>query len=195
MMRPSKPQSAIPLWLPGNLSERHASSSLDAHDLVLRLFDDCAPGLRRYAGSFRLGSASTDDVVQEVFLSLFRHLRLGRPQTNLRAWLFQVAHNLALKQRQKSTQRQRTECEWDPTLTDRVADPTGSPEQRLVDDQRRQQLLRILQAMPERDRQCVYLRAEGLGYREIATALGISLGSVAKSLGRAFSRLASVDRG
>jgi DNA-directed RNA polymerase specialized sigma24 family protein len=33
------------------------------------------------------------------------------------------------------------------------------------------------------------LRAEGLNYRDIAEVLGVSLGSVAKSLTRAFERL------
>jgi RNA polymerase sigma-70 factor (ECF subfamily) len=47
--------------------------------------------------------------------------------------------------------------------------------------------------MPERDRQCVYLRAEGLCYRDIARTLGISLGSVAKSLTRALTRLTSAE--
>ena len=49
----------------------------------------------------------------------------------------------------------------------------------------------VLRAMPERDRQCVYLRAEGLRYREIANVLGMSLGGVAKSLARAIARLSA----
>ena len=47
--------------------------------------------------------------------------------------------------------------------------------------------------MPERDRRCLYLRAEGLSYRDIARTLDISLGSVAKSLTRAVTRLTTVD--
>jgi RNA polymerase sigma-70 factor, ECF subfamily len=72
-------------------------------------------------------------------------------------------------------------------------DPAGDPEQQLSDDRRRQRLCQVLRAMPERDRQCVYLRAEGLCYRDIARTLGISLGSVAKSLTRALTRLTSAE--
>ena len=50
----------------------------------------------------------------------------------------------------------------------------------------------VIQALPERHRQCLYLRAEGLGYREIARTLGMSLGAVAKALARVMCRLSQV---
>jgi RNA polymerase sigma-70 factor (ECF subfamily) len=40
---------------------------------------------------------------------------------------------------------------------------------------------------------CPHLRAEGLRYREIADALGVSLGSVAQSLARSLEKLQRVD--
>jgi len=46
--------------------------------------------------------------------------------------------------------------------------------------------------LPEEDRRCLVLRAEGLRYREIASVLEISLGSVALSLERSLTRLARV---
>jgi len=194
VMPPSKLNAAIPLSLPASLSDLRASpSSVDAHDLVLRALDDCGPGLRRYVGSFGLGADATDDVVQEVFLSLFRHVRLGRPRTHVKGWLFRVAHNLALKHRQQRSRRLQTETEWDVTLAERLVDPAATPEQVLADDRRMRRLRRVLEALPERDRRCVYLRAEGLCYRDIASTLGISLGTVAKSLVRAIARLARAD--
>ena len=160
---------------------------------MLSLFDECASGLRRYVGSFGLGAAATEDVLQDVFLSLFHHLRLGRPRGNLKGWLFQVAHNLALKHRQKTMRRQQTEGNWDVALAERAIDPAANPEQRLAALQRRRRLHSVLRAIPERDRQCLSLRAEGLCYRDIAKTLGISLGSVAKSLTRAITRLTNAD--
>src|SRR5262249_29120531 len=134
-----------------------------------------------------------EDVVQEVFVSLFHHLRLGRSRRNLRAWVFRVGHNLALKQREKAMRRQRIEGAWDAAAAGAFIDESANPEQRLADAQRTERLRSIVRALPERDRQCLYLRAEGLRYREIATALQISLGSVAKSLTRALARLNVVD--
>jgi len=57
-----------------------------------------------------------------------------------------------------------------------------------------QRLQSVLHALPERDRRCLFLRADGMRYREIAKALGISLGAVAKSLARSMSRLMIADR-
>jgi len=46
-----------------------------------------------------------------------------------------------------------------------------------------------VRALPEQDRCCLSLRAEGLRYREIAEVVGISIGSVAASLEKSLSRL------
>jgi RNA polymerase sigma-70 factor (ECF subfamily) len=130
----------------------------------------------------------TEDIVQDVFLALFRHLTLGRPSTNLKGWVFQVAHNLALKHRQRTMKRGLIERAWDLANADRVAAPLN-PEERLAETERQQRLIRILRSMPERDQRCIYLRAEGLCYRDIAKILGVSLGAVAKSVARAVARL------
>jgi len=191
----SKLHPVIELPLPATIRVDDAASSQAVKDDVVLLFDECATGLRRYLGSFGLGAEATEDVLQDVFLSLFRHLRLGRPRSNLKGWLFQVAHNLALKHRQKRLRRLQTESEWDATRAERVIDPAANPEERLAGDRRRQRLRSVLRAIPERDRQCLYLRAEGLCYRDIASTLGVSLGSVAKSLARAVTRLTNADTG
>ena len=160
---------------------------------VLVLFDRCSPSLLRYVASFGLNAEESEDIVQEVFLLLFRHLRLGRPRTNLKGWLFQVAHNLALRQRRRLHKRPEG-GRWDDEALARHADPSPNPETRLAQSQRQQRLQSVLHALPERDRRCLFLRADGMRYREIAKALGISLGAVAKSLARSMSRLMIADR-
>jgi RNA polymerase sigma-70 factor (ECF subfamily) len=189
----SKDPSSFGLSLPASLAGYGDESSAAIQREVLGLFDEFAPRLRRYVGSFGLGVEATEDVVQEVFLQLFRHLQLGRSRTNLRGWIFRVAHNLALKHRARTTRRQKTESAWDGSLADLMVDPCANPEQQLAADRRRRRLHSVLLALPERDRQCLFLRAEGLRYREIAKALDISLGAVAKALTRAMTRLMNAD--
>jgi RNA polymerase sigma-70 factor (ECF subfamily) len=46
--------------------------------------------LLRYVISFGWPVEDGEDIVQEVFLALFRHLQLGRSRRNLRAWTFRV---------------------------------------------------------------------------------------------------------
>jgi RNA polymerase sigma-70 factor (ECF subfamily) len=190
----SKDSSAFGLSLPASLAGYGDSSSLVQAE-VLRLFDECAPRLRRYVRAFGLSAETTEDVVQEVFLQLFRHLQLGRSRANLRGWVFQVGHNLALKQRAKTAKRQKTEAPWDAALFELLIDPEANPEQQLAEERRTRRLRAVLSVLPERDRQCLCLRAEGLRYRDIAKVMNISLGAVAKSLTRAITRLTNADEG
>jgi RNA polymerase sigma-70 factor, ECF subfamily len=161
---------------------------------VLLLFDQVGSQLLRYVASFGLRPEETEDIVQETFLALVRHLRLERARTNLRGWLFQVAHNLALKQLRQGRRRQ-AHASSDETILALRIDPAPNPEARLAQSERRRHLTSVVHALPERDRRCLFLRAEGLAYRDIAAALGISLGTVTKSLARAFTRLVNADRG
>ena len=131
----SKDPSVFGLSLPASLAG-YGESSVSAQNEVLRLFDECAPGLRRYVGAFGLTVEVTEDVVQEVFLQLFRHLQLGRSRANLRGWIFRVGHNLALKHRLTVARRHRWEGTWDVSIVDHVIDPAANPEQQLADDRR-----------------------------------------------------------
>jgi RNA polymerase sigma-70 factor (ECF subfamily) len=187
----SNPDSVIDLSLLSAVDDRCIRPATIEQDVMV-LFDRCAPPLLRYVSSFGLRNEEAEDVVQEVFLSLFRHLRLGRSRSHLRGWLFRVAHNLALRQR-TTLQRRQANRSWDDTAAAGRADPSPDPEARLAQAERRQRLTSVLQALPERDRQCIVLRAEGLRYREIAAALGMSLGSVAKSLTRSITRLVNAN--
>src|SRR5580658_2739978 len=66
---------------------------------VIALFDQFRNPLLRYLSSFGLAPADAEEIIQEVFLSLFQHLQSGKSRENLRGWLFRVAHNLGLKRR------------------------------------------------------------------------------------------------
>jgi DNA-directed RNA polymerase specialized sigma24 family protein len=44
--------------------------------------------------------------------------------------------------------------------------------------------------LPEQDRRCLFLRPEGLHYREIASILDVSLGGISISLARSLARVA-----
>jgi RNA polymerase sigma-70 factor (ECF subfamily) len=193
-MSDSKAPDAIGLPFPATLPQDARADTAVVTRQVLSLLDECGPGLRRYVGSFRLGSAATEDVIQDVFLALFRHLSNGRPATNLKGWLYQVAHNLALKQRQRAARRWLFEGTWDGVTADLVPDESLNPEERFTHRERQRRLIDTLQRLPERDQQCLLLRAEGLSYRDISKTLGVSLGSVAKSMVRAITRLAAADR-
>jgi len=160
--------------------------------VVMQLFDHYRHPLLRYALSLGISVHDAEEVTQEVFLALFRHLQLGRPRNNLRGWIFRVAHNLALKQRY-ANQSSRDRMDSGETIAEQQLDPSPSPEEHLSSAQRQRRLLAVVQALPEEDQNCLRLRAEGLRYREIASVLGMSLGSVSISLTRSIARLIRAD--
>ena len=155
---------------------------------VEALFDQWRAPLLGYMMSLRLPLEEGEEVIQEVFLALFQHLRRGKSRENLRGWIFRVGHNLALKRRY-ACERQLLH----QPATEDVPDRAPNPEHAFAAKQRQCRLLSVVAALSEQDRCCLHLRAEGLRYREIAEVLGISLGSVAASLGRSLERLRRAD--
>ena len=155
---------------------------------VMSLFEQFRNPLLRYALSFGIPVHDAEEIIQDVFLSLFRHLQLRKSRKNLRGWIFRVAHNLALKQRY-ANQRSLDRMASGGTKAENQFDLSPNPEEHLSSAQRRARLLAVVHALPEVDQGCLWLRAEGLRYREIASVLGISLGAVSISLTRSLARL------
>ena len=171
-----------------------AQECVDPHsqlkEEVVVLFEQLRTPVLRYVISFHIAVPDAEEIAQEVFLSLFRHLLQGKSKANLQGWVFRVAHNLALKHRAR-LQRDSARLSFWPLTEEYTRDREPGPEERLQIMQRQQFLLEIFRAIPEQDRWCLSLRAEGLRYREIAEVLDISLGTVANSLQRSLSRLAT----
>jgi len=161
---------------------------------VVALFDQMQDRLLRYLLSTGVPVQDGEEIVQEVFLALFQHLQRGKSRRNLRAWVFQVAHNLSVKhyvarRRDRQNLVDSDEAQPENSLVDRAP----NPEDQLAGTQRHARLQSVLGALPEQDRQCLSLRAEGLTYREIGRVLDMSLGAVALSLGRSLARFARAE--
>ncbi len=167
---------------------RVASVSVAEQELVA-LFDELRIPLLRYLLGFPLSVPDAEDVIQESFLALFQRARDAKPHQNVRGWLFRVAHNIALKKNLRSRKEVQTASGLIP-VEELVLDPAPNPEAQFAFNQTRERLLPVLRALPEQNRWCLYLRAEGLRYREIADVLGVSLGSVAQSLQRSLAQIA-----
>ncbi|MBT9332343.1 RNA polymerase sigma factor [Paracidobacterium acidisoli] len=194
---PGEPLNELPIqiWLSSVVAEtERTDTSSPPEEEVIAMFDAYRNRLFRYVVSFGLTTQDSEDVIQEVFLLLFRHLQMDRSRHNLRGWIFRVGHNLALKRRINNRRPENMTSNDELTLI-AYPDPDPDPEQRVAFRQRQNHLLAIVHAMPEQDERCLRLRAEGLKYREIAEVLGISLGSVSIALTRAMARLRRADMG
>jgi RNA polymerase sigma-70 factor (ECF subfamily) len=180
----STTSSALPILRGASATELARRD--DLAELIMSLFDQFRVPLLRYLAGFGLALPDSEEVLQEVFLSLFQHLDQGKSRANLPGWLFRVAHNLALKKRTRAHENFEAQEEAEEL----AIDPAPNPEDHAVNLQMQQRLQAVVAALPEQDRQCLFLRAEGLRYREIAEILDMSLGAVSISLARSLARIA-----
>ena len=169
--------------------ERHSPSIVEQE--VVELFDRMRDRLVRYLLSFSLPISDSEDIIQETFLALFQHLQRGKSRQNLKGWLFSVAHNLALKHR-RNQRNFRHDSGSMSEAEKAFVNPSPNPEDELAANEIQARIMTALEGLPEQNRWCLYLRAEGLRYREIAKILNISLGSVANYLERSLAHLARV---
>ena len=118
-------------------------------------------------------------------MKLLRHLAAGGDTTNVRGWLFTVAAHAA-RDRQRGRRRW---LPWGPSHDPAVPPPALDDE-----DGRIRSARTALGRLPDRDRLLLALRAQGLSYRDIASATGIQPASVGRLLARAAGRWAAAVR-
>src|SRR5271166_429961 len=170
---------SFPLNLP---LSRFATDSCEATDLYREL----RKPLLRYLAGLGLSADESQDVVQDAFLSLHKHLAGGGSQTNIRSWLFRVAHNRARNSQQSYAQRMGQPL--DPVFDAASSDAT--PEQAALANERFRRLDKAVRSLNAQERDCLMLRAEGLRYREIGEVLEIPTSTVADTVERAIKKLA-----
>lgn len=132
-----------------------------------------------------LGDAEeAEDLTQEAFLRLYSHLQKGPAVANVRAWIFQVAHNLAFD-RQKNRSREPRSSE----ALEQHQDPSPDAEQRVMEREKRARLQAALRRLSPQEKECLELRAEGLTYREIAGIMGMRPPTLVSFLGRVIQKI------
>jgi RNA polymerase sigma-70 factor (ECF subfamily) len=165
-------------------------SQVQSHDdYFVKLFDELRIPLFWYLRRIGLRPEEAEEIVQEVFLRLFKHLGAKGREDNLRGWVFRVAHNLAIDQRKRQRLfTLKSPQEW-VDLSDLLTDQAPNPEERLLDKEKIAWIDRALAMLTCRQAQCLNLRMEGLRYREIAETLGVTMAMAAESLRRASRKL------
>jgi RNA polymerase sigma-70 factor (ECF subfamily) len=151
-----------------------------------KLFEELRTPLLRYLVGLGMSPDEAQDIAQDAFLSLHRHVIAGGDQENIRSWLFRVAHNQA-RNRQASYDR-RFAAPFDASRDDILDHAT--PERELLAKEKLRHLRSAIRSLAESERECLLLRAEGLRYREIGEVLGVATSTVADTVDRAIRKLA-----
>ena len=145
------------------------------------------PALRRYAWSLLRDKSDADDLVQDCLVRALDHMDSLRSDSDLRAWLFTIMHNIFVSRWRRIKNRARLRAGH------------GEPDAAVAASQETsvqvQDVLRGLDTLPEEQREVILLVAiEGFQYDEIATMLGIPIGTVMSRLSRARDRLGQLEQ-
>ena len=128
--------------------------------------------------------SEAEDIVQDTFLKAHRQRRSLRDPEKFPAWLLTVTRNAA-----RDRLRRRRPQAGAETF-DTLVDPAVTPGSALEQEERQTHLRRALATLPEEHRTALTLRyLEGLDYRAIESAMGLSNGALRGILGRALGTL------
>lgn len=140
-----------------------------------------------YNLAVRLLSDSSDasDVVQEVFLKVFRKIGAFRGDSSLKTWIYRIAVNEAYNYQRWFGRHRKQEVgleeeeEGSLSYSQRLPDPSRSPFDCAADQERHKLVEAALARMNPSYRMAVVLRdIEELSYDEIAEVLQVALGTV-----------------
>ena len=156
-------------------------------------FDEWYSPLVRYATTVGGSLVLAEDMVQEVFLRLYREMRGGKEIKNPKAWMVCVLrHEIA-----KHARREKKEhllLQWLKVSNPISFGPLGTSdgphggEPEIEPDD----VTRFFSVLTAREREVMLLRMTALKYREIAEELDISTNSVSTLLARALRKLQKV---
>ncbi len=128
------------------------------------------------------------DVVQDTFIRLYQQDR-EKVESGLKTWLFTVCRNRALDVLRK----EKRLVELDEQEAARLPGRGVAPDQAADWDERVAQVMKALQRLSDNQREVIQLKLQqGLSYKEISEATGLSTGNVGFLLHTGLKRLRSL---
>src|SRR5580765_1051831 len=170
-------------------------------DLVRRVADgaDDALGLlyRRWARPVlamaiqSLGRSGAEDVVQEVFVTVWRNAsRFDPARGSFRAWVLQIAHYRILNELRHRSRQPRLDADADGAALGQIPDREPGPAESASREERRSVVRAALAALPAAEREALRLAMlQDLTHEEVARELGLPLGTAKTRIRTGLRRL------
>ncbi len=145
--------------------------------------------------------ALADDLVQETFLRVVRHLPSYRPTGSVGGWIFRIAKNLALNsfrdrksRREISLEEPVAGAEEEGATKEQMIPHEGpGPDKQAGSRETQRQIQQALLKLPPVFREALILcDIQGHAYKDAAEALECSINTVASRLARARSKMAEL---
>ena len=174
--------------------EELVALTLENQDFFSCLVERYEPKLTRY---IRRISAATredaEDLLQEIFVKVYRNLNDFDPDLKFSSWIYRIAHNQVISHWRKTKSRpQVLKFEADEDFLKFIAadeDLAGDTERRFTAEEVR----RIINQLDEKYKEVLVLKfLEGKDYQEISDILRKPLGTVATLINRAKKQFAKI---
>jgi len=170
----------------------------DAYEILIQRYQQPV-----YSLVCRLMNDPSDapDIVQEVFLKVFRNVGAFRGNSSLKTWIYRIAVNEAYNHRRWFCRHQRQEValgseEGTPNYVGGMTDTGRSPFDQAADRETRALVEQALEKLNPKFRAAVVLRdIEDLSYEDIAAVLDVSLGTVKSRIMRGREALRKILEG
>ena len=163
--------------------------SAELEEKVTELFKMLHRPVIRYVLAILGDRGIAEDVTQDVFLRLYVSLRRGEEIVHLRAWVFQVAYRLTVDVMRATRRVEFVQDDEAMLVLHTKPDDSANPEEKLLEQEQKDELLTAWYRLSPQERNCLNLRAEGLSYGEIASVLGIRPSSVGNFLARGICKI------
>ncbi len=141
--------------------------------------------INKFCSRFVDGRESALDIAQEVFIKLYERMDMGGEEVeNARAWLYKVAGNLCLNS--LNTKKRHSEIKG---LIKIQSIENETPENILIRDEKIASVKKAVGQLKPKSRMLIMMYQDGLSYKEMSEATGITINSVGKTLWRVIEKI------
>jgi RNA polymerase sigma-70 factor (ECF subfamily) len=182
VVQPAKPPPTTPAYELAGLVERAQEGDVAAFE---RLIGQYQAKVYTFAFAFTGSADRAQDLAQDALVKVYKSIGGFRFQSAFSTWLYSIVKNTYLDALKSRAGRERA---LEEPLSVREVEQlrhVATAEERLLQKESRRTLFRALRQVPLAYRSVVMLAdVQGLGYDEIATALGVPIGTVKSRLKR-----------
>lgn len=159
-------------------------------DAIKRIFNHYYIDLCTYADSILKDKYAAEEVVEELFITLWIKSKEIKILTSLESYLYRSVHNKSISYQKKiGTREKKYEKFFAEEISEFYSDESNHQIASLITKEIEDRANTILSELPEKCREIYELnRYENMSYPEIAEKLNITVGTVKTQMSRAFEK-------